>query len=481
MDFAQILVIAAAALLYLLALPAQWRAWALMIGSVVAIYWLQPTLPIRWLDYALPTATLVLTMLAWWASRPRAEAAARPSRQDLLAGVVTLAIALLLALSRYVALPDALQLTSRPPEIGGVVAAIVLALAGWAALSRLGGRYLVAVALVGIIILLVVLQTPPLAAAASAFLRGQAGQDAGLASPLDLGWLGFSYVAFRLIHTLRDRQTGILPAVGLRDFITYVVFAPAYTAGPIDRLERFAAEVQTLPALNGRDPHRLTVAFGRISVGLFKKFVIADSLALFALDSTRAAQTESAPALWLLLYAYGLRLFLDFSGYTDIAIGLGMLFGVQLPENFDRPYTRTSITAFWQSWHMSLTNWVRFYIFSPLSRSLLRRQPRPTNEQIQFFCHISTMLIMGLWHGVTGPFVVWGLWHGLGLFCHKLWTDRTRKWYLGLRDRPRTRLAWAVTGWLLTFHFVMLGWVWFSMPDMTTAARVFAGLFGVRL
>jgi alginate O-acetyltransferase complex protein AlgI len=481
MDFAQILIMAAAGLLYLVALPPRWRAWALMIGSVVAIYWLQPTLTIRWLDYALPTATLVLTMLVWWATRPASESAARPTRQDLLAGGLTLGTALLLALSRYVALPDALQLTSRPPEFGGVVAAIVLALAGWAALSRLGGRTLLTTALVGIIGLLVVLQTPPLAAAAAAFLRGQAGQDAALASPLDLGWLGFSYVAFRLIHTLRDRQTGILPAVGLRDFITYVVFAPAYTAGPIDRLERFSADMQALPALHGRDAQRLTVAFTRIGAGLFKKFVVADSLALFALDSTRAAQAEGAAALWVLLYAYGLRLFLDFSGYTDIAIGIGMLFGVQLPENFDRPYTRNNITAFWQAWHMSLTNWVRFYIFSPLSRSLLRRQPRPSNEQIQFFCHVSTMLIMGLWHGVTGPFVVWGLWHGLGLFCHKLWTDRTRKWYIGLRDKPRARLAWTLTGWLLTFHFVMLGWVWFSMPDLATAARVFAGLFGVRL
>lgn len=477
MDFGQILVMMAAALLYGLVLPARWRGWALMLASVVAIYWLQPTLAVRWLDYALPTAALALTVACWWFTRPQLTPTL--AREDWLALASVLAIALILTLARYVDIPAALQLTSRPPESLSVVLALGLFAGITLTIWRLIPARGISLLLIVVIGMLVVLQTPPLATAVAGLLRLQATQDVGLASARDLSWLGFSYVAFRLIHTLRDRQTGILPPLSLRDYITFVIFAPAYTAGPIDRAERFLVDLQALPLLNGRDTQRITLACSRIAVGMVKKFVIADQLALFSLDALNATQAVGAGAYWLMLYGYGLRLFFDFSGYSDIAIGIGMLFGIQLPENFDRPYLRHNITAFWQAWHMSLTNWVRFYIFSPLSRQLLRRKPKPTNLQIMLVCHVSTMVIIGIWHGVTLPFFVWGLWHGLGLWVHKVWSDRTRKWYMTLRDKPNQRRAWTFAGWFLTFHFVMLGWVWFAMPDMGLALRVFGGLFGV--
>jgi D-alanyl-lipoteichoic acid acyltransferase DltB (MBOAT superfamily) len=477
MDFPQILVLLVIAALYLLLIPSSWRGWALMVVSAVAIYWLQPTISVRWLDYSLPSATLLLTMVCWWVSKP--SETRRPSRQDLLAGGIVVAIIVLLGLARYMDLPEALQLTSRPPEIVGVALAIALALGIAFSVRQVVGSRSLVIGLVVVIGLLVAMQTPPLAEALSAFLRGQSGQDISLASSLDLNWLGFSYVAFRLIHTLRDRQTGILPDLSLRDYVTYVVFAPAYASGPIDRAERFTSDLAALPTMHGFDAPRITQALARIGVGMFKKFVIADSLAVFSLDALNATQAVNAGATWVMLYAYGFRLFFDFSGYTDIAIGIGMLFGVQLPENFDRPYLKNNITAFWQAWHMSLTNWVRFYIFSPLSRNLLRRDPKPSNEVIMFICHLSTMLIIGLWHSVTLPFLLWGVWHGLGLWVHKLWTDRTRKWYMGLKNTPRKKQAWTFAGWFLTFHFVMLGWVWFSMPTVDMALRVFAQLVGV--
>jgi alginate O-acetyltransferase complex protein AlgI len=477
MDFTQILVLIGFGLAYLMLLPAQWRAWALMIGSVIAIYWLQPTLVIRWLDYSLPTATLLLTIGIWYITS--AKDSPNPS-QDRVAGGITVALILVLTIGRYINLPETLQLTSRPPEVLGVVLAIVLGAGVAWTLQRLTGRWVLSVALLLVIGLLIILQTPPLATALAGFLRNQAGQDVTLASSLDLGWLGFSYVAFRLIHVIRDKQTGILPALTLRQFITYVVFPTAYTAGPIDRAERFLEDLNTLETLKRNDPNRITQAFTRIFIGMFKKFVVADSLALFALSPTNFNEANSPLALWMMLYGYALRLFFDFSGYTDIAIGIGMLFGIQLPENFDRPYLKNNITAFWQAWHMSLTNWVRFYIFSPLSRQLLRREPKPPNELIMFICHFSTMAIIGVWHGVTLPFLVWGLWHGLGLWIHKLWSDRTRKWYMGLKNKPRTKQLWTVVGWVLTFHYVVLGWVWFVMPNMDAALQVMIGLFGVR-
>lgn len=477
MDFTQIVILLALAALYILLLPGGLRAWALMIGSTIAIYWLQPTLTVRWLDYSLPTATLLLTMGLWWITKP---AVARHfTRSDGLAAGLVLAVIIGLALTRYFSVPDALQLTSRPPELPGVVLAVLLGLGLAFSAGRFAPRLALLAGLVLVIGLLIVLQTPPLAAGLAGVLRAQAGQDVTLATGLDIGWLGFSYIAFRLIHTVRDRQTGILPDLSLRAYVTYVVFAPAYASGPIDRAERFQSDLLALPALQGRDAQRITVALGRITMGLFKKFVLADSLALFALDAGNAAQASGAGALWVMLYGYGLRLFLDFSGYTDIAIGIGLLFGITLPENFNRPYLKSSITTFWQAWHISLTNWVRFYVFSPLSRMLLRREPKPPTAIIMLICHLTTMLIIGAWHGVTLPFLLWGAWHGLGLWIHKLWTDRTRKWYIGLKARPRTKQAWSFVGWLLTFHFVMLGWVWFSMPTLESALRVFGGLFGV--
>ncbi|MFQ3646874.1 MAG: MBOAT family O-acyltransferase [Anaerolinea sp.] len=476
MGFAEILVLLGLAALYGALLPAAWRAWALMLGSALAIYWLQPLLVIRWLDYSLPTAMLALTVACWWLSKPHD--GRRVTRQDALALALILAVIVGLALARYVDVPELLRLTSRPPELAGVLLALALGWGiafggGWLAPRRAAG-----VGLLLVIGLLGVLQTPALAEAAAAALRVQSGQNPALASPLDLRWLGFSYVAFRLIHTLRDRQTGILPDLSLRDYVTFVVFAPAFSAGPIDRAERFQTDMAALPALRLWDNERVLNALERIGVGLFKKFVIADSLALFALSPENADQAVGGAALWVMLYAYGLRLFFDFSGYTDIAIGLGRLFGVTLPENFNRPYLRANITAFWQAWHMSLTNWVRFYVFSPLSRALLKRDPKPPNELIMFVCHLSTMALIGVWHGVTLPFLIWGVWHGLGLWLHKLWSDRTRGWYLRLKKQPRRLQAWTAVAWLLTFHFVMVGWVWFTLPDAAQALRVFGRLFG---
>ncbi len=476
MGFAEFVVLLGLAALYGALLPAAWRAWALMLGSALAVYWLQPLLVVRWLDYSLPTAMLALTVGGWWLTKPHD--ARRFTRSDGAALALIVAVIVGLALARYVEFPAPLRFTSRPPELVGVVGALAL---GWGiawASGRLAPRRAVGLGLLLVIGLLVVLQTPPLAEAAAALLRAQAGQNPALASPLDLRWLGFSYVAFRLIHTLRDRQTGILPDLSLRDYVTFVVFAPAFTAGPIDRAERFQSDLAALPALRLWDAERVTGALERIGVGLFKKFVIADSLALFALSPQNADQALNGAALWVMLYAYGLRLFFDFSGYTDIAIGLGRLLGVTLPENFNRPYLRANLTAFWQAWHMSLTNWVRFYLFSPLSRALLKRDPKPPNALIMFVCHLSTMALIGVWHGVTLPFLLWGVWHGLGLWIHKLWSDRTRAWYLRLKQQPRRLQAWTVAAWLLTFHFVMLGWVWFTLPDVEQALRVFGRLMG---
>ena len=210
---------------------------------------------------------------------------------------------------------------------------------------------------------------------------------------------------------------------------------------------------------------------------MLKKFVLADSLALVALNAANAAQTASPLWMWLLVYAYAWRLYLDFSGYSDIAIGLGRFFGIKLPENFDRPYLKPNLTLFWNSWHITLAQWFRAYVFNPLTRAL-RARPLPP-AAIILTTQLVTMVLIGLWHGVTWNFVIWGAWHGVGLFIHNRWADFIKPRGAFLAARPRLQQAGRVAGVVLTFHFVALGWVWFALPDTGLALSVFRRLFGL--
>ena len=473
MTLTHIIVFSIAAIIYNFAIPAQWRGWVLMIVSILAIYWLQPVLNIRQLDFILPTTVLLLTVFCWKFVQDDSPF----SRDDLIALALTIALIIVLSATRYL-IPE-LRLTSLPPPLPTVLLALVITLGVIAFFWRVLRQWnlIYSVSIMGLMIVFVIFKYEPATLWLSSVLRQQQGQDVTIANVVDVGWLGFSYVVFRLIHTLRDHQTGQLPALSWREYLTYVIFFPAYTAGPIDRAERFVGDYRTLTnAIPAKE--RLLSGGQRIFIGLFKKFVVADTLALISLNSTNATQAVAPVGLWILLYAFAFRLFFDFSGYTDIAIGLGILFGIHLPENFERPYLKDSITTFWQSWHMTLSNWVRFYVFSPLSRWLLSRPNRPATLLVLFICHLLTMIIIGLWHGITLPFFVWGLWHGLGLFIHKVYSDRTRKWHRELRNSPRLQRIVSFAGTLLTFHFVLLGWVWFALPDINLVISVFMRLFG---
>lgn len=496
-DLATIALLAALALAYTLVCPARLRGWALYLASLIAVYALQPALPIRFSDFILPTAALTITALCWAATRPTTathlaadiennpDAPRYKVRTALIEAAPLLGVPLVLTVFRALGEPIRQQLplvASRPPDALPVLIALIAA-GGLVVIVQAAARRTPRPVLTGLLLaligLFIVLKTDPLATETARLWRAATGQDQTLAALIDLNWLGFSYLAFRLIHTLRDRQMGILPALTLREYVTYVVFFPALVAGPIDRAERFVGDLRALPALPRLDADRLWRGTARILMGIFKKFVIADSLALgLALTPTLADQAVSTPYLWLLLYGYGLRLFFDFSGYTDIAIGLGILFGITLPENFNRPYLKTNITTFWQSWHMTLSAWVRTYVFSPFFRALSKRQPKPSPLLIAFSAQMATMLVIGLWHGVTVNFVIWGVWHALALFVHKVWSDRTRAWYRALMAYPIRRRVWAAVGWFVTVQWVMLGWVWFVLPTPDLALRTFARLLG---
>ena len=446
-DLSTIALLIGLAFLYAAVVPPAWRRWCLLLLSLMALYWLQPRLPVRYGGFLLPLALLSLTIAIWyWFVRGDSE---RLSRSDGAALGLAVGVTLLLALNRYLSLPAAIYAV-RPPGLELLVPGLLLlGLVVWAfgRLKSRWGDWGIPAGITFILLLFIIWKSAPLATAVSAVWRGLAGQHMSLAAPLDLAWLGFSYVAFRLIHTLRDKQLGNLPALGLADYLNYVIFFAALPAGPIDRAERFETDLIALPTLERWDARRFRLGLARIATGLAKKFVLADSLALgLALNPTNATQVTSTGGLWLLLYGYALRLYLDFSGYSDIAIGIGLLFGIRLPENFDWPYLQTNLTTFWQRWHITLSNWVRHYLFTPLSRSLLRRQPRPSPTLIVLVAQLATMIAIGLWHGLSWNFLVWGLWHGLGLFIHKQWSDRTRRWYRDLQATTWPRRATGSAG-----------------------------------
>ncbi|MBF8285177.1 MAG: alginate O-acetyltransferase complex protein AlgI [Anaerolineales bacterium] len=471
MTLTQLLVFGAAALLFGWVFKERWRGWLMLIGSLLALYWLQPATPIRHLDFWLPTASLALTVLVWAITRPPTTDDTRPT---LITGTLITALVIAIGLTRYLG-PLCCLIPTRPPDLPEVLIALVVVAALAAAVFRFapGRRWLLALSAAAIIALFVTLKTEPFALAASAGLRALGGQSAEQASALDLRWLGFSYIAFRLLHALRDRMTGRLPPLSLQEFVTYALFFPSLTAGPIDRAERFAKDL--------RQPFALSVAeamdgLTRIVAGVFKKFVLADTLAAIALNGANAAQTTSTLWMWVLLYAYAFRLYLDFGGYTDIAIGIGRLCGVRLPENFDRPYLKQNLTAFWNSWHITLAQWFRAYFFNPLTRAL-RSRPVPA-ALIIFIGQVSTMILIGLWHGVTWNFVAWGAWHAVGLFVHNRWADYSRAHPPTWDNDPRLKRAANGLGVLLTFHYVALGWVWFALPSLSLSQQVFLRLLG---
>ncbi len=429
-----------------------------MSASLLAIYWLQPGTPIRHLDFWLPTAAIVLTVLTWVFTRPDQAAT---DRADLASGLVISGIIVAIGLTRYLG-PICCLTPSRPPSlIQIIVAAISVGILSILIMRfskvRRGWIYAAIIAILG---LFIILKSESLAKTASMLLRSINAQPVELASSFDIRWLGFSYVAFRLIHTLRDRLSGKLPQLTLQEFVVYVIFFPSISAGPIDRVQRFAQDLH--------EPFRLSVetalhAGKRILVGIFSKFVLADGLALFALSSTNAGQVQSSGWLWLMLYAFALRIFFDFSGYTAIAIGMGQMMGIQLPENFERPYLKQNLTLFWNSWHITLAQWFRAYFFNPLTRALRSDRRNIPMPLIIFAGQLSTFVLIGLWHGISWNFAIWGAWHGVGLFAHNRWSDFARSRGIDFSGSPLIQRLAGIGGTFITFNYVALGWVWFAL------------------
>ncbi len=248
---------------------------------------------------------------------------------------------------------------------------------------------------------------------------------------------------------------------GLRRFLLFTLFFPTLLAGPIKRYQQFTAQQPSVPQ---RLPQAdLAAGLLRILLGLTKKILIADTLATVAVRLQQPDQV-TALGLWLGMYAYAGQIYADFSGYSDLAIGTARLYGYRVPENFDWPYLATSLQDFWRRWHISLSSWIRDYLFIPLGGSRVGSGRAAVNL-------LGVMALCGLWHGAAWHFVVWGLWHGVGLGLGQL----------ARRVRPRPPSPGPVRRGvyaLLTFHYVCFGWVLFAAPSLRAAGVAFARMLG---
>jgi alginate O-acetyltransferase complex protein AlgI len=225
--------------------------------------------------------------------------------------------------------------------------------------------------------------------------------------------LGISFFTFEFIHYAVDRYRGKTEAGSAIEYLAFILYFPTMVAGPIKRYQDFLPKLRS-PKSARAGNWRLGIT--RILVGLVKKFAVADMMTAFT-DHLNSADILVAQRwvlpLWLL--AYGCKIYFDFSGYSDIAIGSARLFGLQIPENFDWPYFRTNIASFWRHWHISLTSWLTDYVFIPLGGSRVKSLRVCLNL-------LATMLVSGMWHGAGLNFLVWGVWHGVLLVGHRLWT-----------------------------------------------------------
>ena len=275
--------------------------------------------------------------------------------------------------------------------------------------------------------------------------------------------LAISFFTFEFVHVLVDIYLGKVRALPLRDFALFTLFFPTMVAGPIKRYQNFAPQIDAV-----RTFESLAFAAGtyRIVMGLAKKVVIADSMTPFVAPLLAPGALYGPGDYWAGVLAYTVKIYFDFSGYSDIAIGVASLLGYDILENFDRPYRARNISQFWRRWHMSLSSWIRDYLFIPLGGS---RRPGLTLVNLGI-----VMAISGLWHGAAWHFVVWGLWHGFGMAVHRVWGQVVVPRAPALAHGPFWRGASVAT----TFAFVALGWVFFASPTIATAMTVFANLAG---
>ncbi|OGP23889.1 MAG: acetyltransferase [Deltaproteobacteria bacterium GWB2_55_19] len=270
--------------------------------------------------------------------------------------------------------------------------------------------------------------------------------------------LGISFFTFTQIAYLVDSYKSKANEYDLLNYCLFVTFFPHLLAGPILHHHQIMPQFMSVrtKALSWRNVSAGVFIF---CAGLFKKIAIADSFAVWANAGFESMHALSFFEAWGASLSYTFQLYYDFSGYTDMAIGASLLFNIHLPINFNSPYKAKNIREFWQRWHITLSNWLRDYVYIPLGGNR-------AGKYRTYFNILITFLLGGLWHGAGWTFVAWGALHGVALVIHRFW------------DRQGLKMP-ALTGWFCTFMFVNAAWVFFRATTFKGAIRILEGMAGI--
>jgi len=298
--------------------------------------------------------------------------------------------------------------------------------------------------------------------------------------------LGISFFTFKKMSYVIDvfkRKIG--PEAHFGRFAVYVTFFPAIAAGPIDRAGIFLPQIQRGRPFEEGD---FTAGCKLLLWGFFKKFVIAERIAALVTPVFSQPQEHTGLTLLMAVYLYSFQIFCDFSGYTDIALGIGRLFGLRLTQNFNLPYFANSIADFWRRWHITFTTWMRDYVFLPLSFSLSRKFKKNkvllirTDHLIYILAISFTWFLVGLWHGAGWTFIAWGLLHAAYLVVSVLTRkSRKRAWKKLVRNKTwRKKFQWISV--FITFHLVTFAWIFFRANSLSDAILIIKNiLLNIRL
>jgi alginate O-acetyltransferase complex protein AlgI len=270
--------------------------------------------------------------------------------------------------------------------------------------------------------------------------------------------LAISFFTFQQITYLVDSYRQETQEYSLINYALFVTFFPQLIAGPIVHHKEMMPQFSSV---RNKVKNYKNIALGLFifSIGLFKKVVIADTFAVWATQGFDVATTLNLFEAWATSLSYTFQLYFDFSGYTDMAIGLALLFNIRLPINFNSPYKATDIRDFWRRWHMTLSRFMRDYVYIPLGGNKKGRFRTYNNL-------MATFVIGGLWHGAGWTFIFWGFLHGLALMVQRFWSE------LGFK-------LWTWLAWLITFNFVNVAWVFFRAKEWDDAAKVLGSMFSL--
>jgi len=272
--------------------------------------------------------------------------------------------------------------------------------------------------------------------------------------------LGISFFTFQQISYLVDSYRGETKEYDFLNYALFVTFFPQLIAGPIVHHKEMIPQFMNKWNLV-KNYKNIALGMFIFSIGLFKKVIIADTFAIWANNGFDYAHHLNMLEAWATSLSYTFELYFDFSGYTDMAIGAAFLFNIKLPINFDSPYKALNIQDFWRRWHITLSRFLKDYIYIPLGGN--------RKGEIRTYLNlISTFVLAGLWHGASWMFVFWGMLHGIALIIHRIWQKFKIK-------------MWKWLAWFFTFNFINIAWIFFRAKDWNSAIKVLDGMFNGKL